>query len=66
MHLGTHWELENLMGASGEHIGTKGKKQKSPHTPQKGKNWTIHECMLSLPIVYLKFLKHGQNLGDIV
>jgi hypothetical protein len=39
-------------------MGNRGKKQKTPLPlpPQKEKNWTIHECMLSLPIGYMKFL----------
>jgi hypothetical protein len=39
-------------------MGNKGKKQKIPLPlpPQKEKNWTIHECMMSLPIGYMKFL----------
>jgi len=33
-------------------MGTRGKKQKFPlpPPPQKEKNWTVHECMLSLLI----------------
>jgi hypothetical protein len=66
MHLGTHWELGNLMGTSWEHIGSKGKKNKNLPCPlQKGKKWTIRECMLSLPIVCMKFLKHWQHLGTL-
>jgi hypothetical protein len=49
--LGTWEPFKNLMG-------TKRKKPKnpSPHSPRKGKNKAHHECMLSLPIGYIKFL----------
>jgi hypothetical protein len=41
-------------------------KNKNPLCPsQKGKKWTIRECMLSLPVVCMKFLKHLQNLGTL-
>jgi len=34
----------------------KKKKNLSPFTPSKRKKKTIHECMLSLPINFMKFL----------
>ncbi len=60
-HLGTLWEFQNPLKTWWQHyghIGNKGKKQKIPlplHT-QKEKNWTTHECMLSLPIGWMNFL----------
>jgi len=40
-----------------EYIGNKGTKLKiSLFPPSKEKNWTVHECMLSLPIGCMKFL----------
>jgi hypothetical protein len=49
-----------------EHIGTpkkkKTKNKKNPHTlsPKRKKNWTSHECMLSL------LIGKGTKLWDIV
>jgi len=39
-------------------MGTRGKKEKFPLPlpPKKEKNWTVHECMSSLPICCMKFL----------
>jgi hypothetical protein len=41
--MGTHWEQG-------------GKKNLSPLAPSKRKNWTVHECMLSLSVGCMKFL----------
>jgi hypothetical protein len=57
-----YWEhFGNLMRAPWEHdgntLGTKGEKNKKPSSPlQKERNWTVRECMLSLPIGCMKFL----------
>jgi hypothetical protein len=53
--MGTHWELEGNM------LGTKEKRKKilPPHHPTqnlKGKKSEHFECMLSVPICYMKFL----------
>jgi hypothetical protein len=50
--LGTPWEHD------GNTLRTREKKkQKIPVPPlKKKKNWTVHECMLSLPIGCMKFL----------
>ncbi len=57
-HLGE--QLGNLGNPMGTWwLGTRKKNQKkslSPHPPHKEKNWTVHECMLSLPLGCMKFL----------
>ncbi len=52
----TNWELGKPYGNM--MIENKEEKQKIPlpTAPRKEKNWTVHECMLSLPIGYMKFL----------
>jgi hypothetical protein len=55
-HLEEHFL--NPLGTRWEHIGNKEGKKKIhlPLPPQKEKNWTVHECMLSLSIGCMKFL----------
>jgi len=53
--LGTSWGTKNLGTLWGNLMGTlwdQGEKTKKspPPPPHKEKNWTVHECMLSLPL----------------
>jgi hypothetical protein len=47
------------MGTDGDTLRRREKKTKSHSPPtslKEKKNWTVHECMLSLPIGCMKFL----------
>jgi hypothetical protein len=47
------------MGTDGNTLRTREEKQKitlPPPPSKRKKNWTVHECMLSLPIGCMKFL----------
>ncbi len=52
-YLGTLWELDgNTLRTRRK---TKNPSLLSPPPSQKEKNWTVHECMLSLPIGCMNF-----------